>query len=114
MRNRPLDAAAAALNPITAAASALAPAPSCARPDGSSALATPVFLFPTLRLFAVGSIHRPRAAVHSAFHGRPHEEVTIRTSDGLDLPDSNDPARSGADVTAFPGRGGPVPHTLQA
>ena len=41
--------------------------------------------------------------------GRPYEEVTLRTSDGLDLAAWYVPSRNGAAVIAFPGRRQPVP-----
>jgi dienelactone hydrolase len=61
-------------------------------------------------LFALGFTHMPRTTVDPAELGRPHETVTIRTSDGLDLAGWYLPSRNGAAVIAFPGRKGPVPH----
>jgi dienelactone hydrolase len=57
-------------------------------------------------------------ATHSITHtvpeahlGAPHEDVTLRTSDGLDLEGWYVPSRNGAAVIAFPGRNGPQKHT---
>jgi fermentation-respiration switch protein FrsA (DUF1100 family) len=59
---------------------------------------------------AIVATHKPRAAVEAADLGRPYEEVTLRTSDGLDLTGWYVPSQNGAAVIAFPGREGPVPH----
>jgi dienelactone hydrolase len=61
-------------------------------------------------LFAVGATHKPRRTVAEADLGRPHETVTLTTSDGLELASWYVPSRNGAAVIAFPGRTGPVPH----
>ena len=43
--------------------------------------------------------------------GRRHEDVTLTTSDGLELEGWYVPSRNGAAVIAFPGRKNPQPHT---
>jgi fermentation-respiration switch protein FrsA (DUF1100 family) len=53
--------------------------------------------------------HRPRAAVEPAELGRPYEEVTVRTSDGLDLAAWYVPSRNGAAVISYPTRQGKLP-----
>jgi uncharacterized protein len=53
--------------------------------------------------------HRPRADVAAADLGRPYEEVTIRTSDGLDLAGWYVPSRNGAAVISYPTRQGKLP-----
>jgi uncharacterized protein len=53
--------------------------------------------------------HRPRAAVEAADVGRPYEEVTIRTSDGLDLAAWYVPSRNGAAIVSYPTRQGKLP-----
>jgi len=53
--------------------------------------------------------HRPRADVAPADLGRPYEEVTIRTSDGLDLAAWYVPSRNGAAVISYPTRQGKLP-----
>jgi hypothetical protein len=58
----------------------------------------------------VGATHTPRRSVAEADLGRPHEHVTLTTSDGLELAAWYVPSRNGAAVIAFPGRTGPVPH----
>ena len=58
---------------------------------------------------AILATHRPRADVASAGLGRPHEEVTIRTSDGLDLAAWYVPSRNGAAVISYPTRRGKLP-----
>ena len=50
--------------------------------------------------------HRPRSDVALAELGRPYEEVTIRTSDGLDLAAWYVPSRNGAAVISYPTRQG--------
>jgi hypothetical protein len=58
---------------------------------------------------AIGLTHRPRAAVEPADLGRPYEEVTLTTEDGLDLAAWYVPSENGAAVIVFPGRGSRVP-----
>jgi uncharacterized protein len=59
--------------------------------------------------FAIVVTHKPRASVQPADLGRPYRDVTIRTSDGLDLAGWYVPSRNGAAVIVFPGRTGAVP-----
>lgn len=58
---------------------------------------------------AILATHRPRAEVAPAELGRPYEEVTIRTSDGLDLAAWYVPSRNGAAVISYPTRQGKLP-----
>jgi len=53
--------------------------------------------------------HRPRAAVEPADLGRPYEQVTVRTSDGLDLAAWYVPSLNGAAVLSYPTRQGKLP-----
>lgn len=53
--------------------------------------------------------HRPRAAVGPADLGRPYQELTLRTSDGLDLAAWYVPSRNGAAVISYPTRQGKLP-----
>jgi uncharacterized protein len=53
--------------------------------------------------------HRPRADVAPADLGRAYEEVTLRTSDGLDLAAWYVPSRNGAAVISYPTRQGKLP-----
>jgi fermentation-respiration switch protein FrsA (DUF1100 family) len=53
--------------------------------------------------------HRPREAVVAVDLGRPHERVTIRTQDGLDLAAWYVPSRNGAAVVSYPTRQGALP-----
>ena len=59
---------------------------------------------------AIGLTHRPRVAVSAADLGRPHEDVALRTEDGLDLAAWYVPSENGAAVIVFPGRESRVPH----
>jgi hypothetical protein len=59
---------------------------------------------------AIGLSHRPRVEVPAADLGRPHEDVVLRTEDGLDLAAWYVPSRNGAAVIVFPGRESRVPH----
>ena len=52
--------------------------------------------------------HRPRAEVEPVDLGRPYEEVSIRTADGLDLAAWYVPSENGAAVVSFPTRKGKV------
>jgi hypothetical protein len=61
-------------------------------------------------LLAVGFTHKPRTSVDAADLGLAHEDVAVRTSDGLTLRGWYVPSRNGAAVLAFPGRHGPLPH----
>ena len=58
---------------------------------------------------AISFTHRPRAAVEPGDLGRPYEEVTLTTADGLDLAAWYVPSENGAAVIVFPGRGSRVP-----
>jgi dienelactone hydrolase len=58
---------------------------------------------------AIGFTHRPRAVVEPADLGRPYEDVTLATEDGLDLAAWYVPSENGAAVIVFPGRGSRVP-----
>ena len=58
---------------------------------------------------AILSTHRPRAAVEQVSLGRPSEQVTLRTSDGLQLAGWYVRSRNGAAVISYPTREGKVP-----
>jgi uncharacterized protein len=58
---------------------------------------------------AILSTHRPRAAVEQASLGRPYEQVTLRTSDGLQLAGWYIRSRNGAAVISYPTREGKIP-----
>jgi fermentation-respiration switch protein FrsA (DUF1100 family) len=58
---------------------------------------------------AILATHRPRSAVEPADLGRPYEQVTIRTGDGLDLAGWYVPSQNGAAVISYPTRQGKVP-----
>lgn len=64
-------------------------------------------VFPVL--LAVGFTHKPRTSANADL-GLAHEDVAVRTSDGLTLRGWYVPSRNGAAVLAFPGRQGPLPH----
>ncbi len=51
--------------------------------------------------------HVARAEIQTPHLGTPHENVTLKTSDGLHLKGWYIPSRNGAAVIAFPGRKGP-------
>jgi fermentation-respiration switch protein FrsA (DUF1100 family) len=55
---------------------------------------------------AILATHRPRADVRPADLGRPYEEVTLQTSDGLELAAWYVPSRNGAAVISYPTRQG--------
>ena len=57
---------------------------------------------------AILATHRPRADVAPADLGRPYEQLTIRTSDGLDLAALYVPSLNGAAVISYPTRWGKV------
>jgi fermentation-respiration switch protein FrsA (DUF1100 family) len=59
---------------------------------------------------AILATHRPHADVAPADLGRPYEEVTIRTGDGLDLAAWYVPSRNGAAVISYPTRQGKLEH----
>jgi fermentation-respiration switch protein FrsA (DUF1100 family) len=58
---------------------------------------------------AILSTHRPRATVAEVSLGRPHEQVTLRTSDGLQLAAWYVRSRNGAAVISYPTRQGKLP-----
>ena len=58
---------------------------------------------------AILATHRPRADVAPAALGRPYEELTIRTSDGLELAAWYVPSLNGAAVISYPTRRGKLP-----
>lgn len=53
--------------------------------------------------------HRPRADVAPADLGRAYEELTLQTSDGLDIAAWYVPSRNGAAVISYPTRQGRIP-----
>jgi pimeloyl-ACP methyl ester carboxylesterase len=63
-------------------------------------------------VFPVGyawvATHRPAAGPNAVDLGRPHESVTIRTEDGLELAGWYVPPRNGAAVVTYPSREGTV------
>ena len=76
---------------------------------GLAVLATTVLVvLPTA--IAIIATHKARSPVAPVALGRPHESVTLTTSDGFKLHASYVPSRNGAAVIAFPGRSQPVPH----
>jgi uncharacterized protein len=79
---------------------------------GAIGLATVLAAYWLLAPVAIAIIatHRPRADVAPANLGRPYEEVTIRTGDGLDLAAWYVPSRNGAAVISYPTRQGKLPH----
>jgi uncharacterized protein len=58
---------------------------------------------------AILATHRPRAAVEPASLGRPYEQVTLRTSDDLQLAGWYVRSRNGAAVISYPTRSGNLP-----
>ena len=58
---------------------------------------------------AILATHRPRADVAPADLGRPYEELTIRTGDGLDLAAWYVPSLNGATIISYPTRQGKLP-----
>ena len=72
------------------------------------ALATIVLLYWTVVPIGIAILatHRPRADVQPADLGRSYEEVTLQTSDGLDLAAWYVPSRNGAAVISYPTRQG--------
>jgi hypothetical protein len=59
---------------------------------------------------AIVATHKARTPVAAVDLGRPHRDVRLTTSDGLDLQATYVPSRNGAAVIAFPGRVKMVPH----
>ena len=72
------------------------------------ALATIVVLYWTVVPIGIAILgtHRPRADVLPADLGRSYEEVTLQTSDGLELAAWYVPSRNGAAVISYPTRQG--------
>lgn len=58
---------------------------------------------------AIGATHRPRQPVEAAVLGRPYEQVTLTTSDGLRLAGWYVRSRNGAAVVSYPTRKGRLP-----
>ena len=78
---------------------------------GAIVIATIVGTYMLVVPLAMGILatHRPRATVEPADLGRPYQQVTIRTSDGLDLAAWYVPSRNGAAVVSYPTRQGKLP-----
>jgi uncharacterized protein len=70
-----------------------------------AAVAFILVLFPLTSAYVY--THAARAVVPTARLGAPHEDVTLKTSDGLRLRGWYVASRNGAAVIAFPGRSGP-------
>jgi pimeloyl-ACP methyl ester carboxylesterase len=73
-----------------------------------AALAVYWVVFPAA--FSIVATQKPRATIEAVDLGRPYEQVTLLTSDGLELVAWYVPSVNGAAVIAFPGRTGPVEH----
>jgi fermentation-respiration switch protein FrsA (DUF1100 family) len=75
---------------------------------GAIALAAVVGIYGLVAPVAIAILatHRPRADVAPARLGRPYEEVTVPTSDGLRLAAWYVPSRNGAAVISYPTREG--------
>jgi uncharacterized protein len=58
---------------------------------------------------ALAATHRPRQTVSPADLGRPYQQVTVRTSDGLGLAGWYVRSRNGAAVISYPTRKGKLP-----
>jgi fermentation-respiration switch protein FrsA (DUF1100 family) len=58
---------------------------------------------------AILATHRPRAVVEPADLGRPYQQMTLQTSDGLHLAGWYVPSLNGAAVISYPTRAGKVP-----
>jgi uncharacterized protein len=78
---------------------------------GAIALMTVIVAYVLVVPVAMGILatHRPRAAVEPADLGRPYEEVTLRTNDGLNLAAWYVRSRNGAAVISYPTRQGKLP-----
>ena len=63
---------------------------------------------------AILATHRPRADAEPAQLGRPYEQVTVRTSDGLRLAGWYVRSRNGAAVISYPTREGKLPQAADA
>lgn len=73
----------------------------------------PVLAYATVAPLAFGYVitHVMRQTVPAADLGAAHENVSFRTSDGLELQGWYVPSKNGAAVIAFPGRSGSQAHT---
>ncbi len=76
-------------------------------------VAVPVLAYATVAPLAFGYVitHVMRQTVPAATLGAAHENVSFRTSDGLELQGWYVPSKNGAAVIAFPGRSGSQAHT---
>jgi dienelactone hydrolase len=76
-------------------------------------VAAPILIYATVAPLAFGYIitHVMRQTVPVANLGAAHENVSFRTSDGLELQGWYVPSNNGAAVIAFPGRSGSQAHT---
>jgi hypothetical protein len=75
----------------------------------AGALVFVVLVLPALMSY--GYTHIGRAVVPDPNLGAPHQDVTLETSDGLQLQGWYVPSKNGAAVIAFPGRKGPQRQT---
>jgi dienelactone hydrolase len=77
------------------------------------AVAAPLLAYATIAPLGFGYVitHVMRQTVPAADLGAAHENVSFRTSDGLELQGWYVPSKNGAAVIAFPGRSGPRAHT---
>jgi len=76
-------------------------------------LVAPVLAYGTVAPLAFGYVitHVMRQTVPTANLGAAHDNVSFRTSDGLELQGWYVPSKNGAAVIAFPGRSGSQAHT---
>ena len=84
-----------------------APLPASSRDRRRSRVAAYWLVVPVT--IAILATHRPRAEVAPADLGRAYAEVTIPTSDGLDLAAWYVPSQNGAAVVSYPTRQGKLP-----
>ena len=68
-----------------------------------------VYVFVAPLAMGIAATHRPRQAVPAVELGRPYQEVTVRTSDGLALAGWYVRSRNGAAVISYPTRKGKLP-----
>lgn len=75
--------------------------------------AAPILAYATIAPLGFGYVvtHVMRQTVPTANLGAAHENVSFRTSDGLELQGWYVPSKNGAAVIAFPGRSGSQAHT---
>jgi fermentation-respiration switch protein FrsA (DUF1100 family) len=78
--------------------------------EAAAALVVVAFVAMPMAIAYVGT-HAARYEVPPAELGSAHEEVTLETSDGLELEGWYVPSRNGAAVIVFPGRGATQKHT---